>query len=67
MTALTLQVICKNPSVTLHEICKNFSKISRTPLIHDHFYIDANLQEAAVKICSGKFGCPSQESLPKFK
>ena len=26
-----------------------------------------NLQEAAVKICSEKFECPSQESLPKFK
>ena len=26
-----------------------------------------NLQEAAVTICSEKFGCPSQKSLPKFK
>ena len=26
-----------------------------------------NLQEAAVTICSEKFGCPSQESLLKFK
>ena len=26
-----------------------------------------NLQEAAVTICSEKFACPSQESLPKFK
>ena len=26
-----------------------------------------SLQEAAVKIYSEKFGCPSQESLPKFK
>ena len=26
-----------------------------------------NLQEAAIKICSEKFGCPSQQSLPKFK
>ena len=26
-----------------------------------------HLQEAAVTICSEKFGCPSQESLPKFK
>ena len=26
-----------------------------------------NLQEAAVKICSEMFGCPSQEFLPKFK
>ena len=26
-----------------------------------------NLQEAAIKTCSEKFGCPSQQSLPKFK
>ena len=26
-----------------------------------------NLQEAAVTICSEKFGCPSEEFLPKFK
>ena len=26
-----------------------------------------NLQEAAVTICSEKFGCPSQENLPKSK
>ena len=26
-----------------------------------------NLEEAAVTICSEKFGYPSQESLPKFK
>ena len=26
-----------------------------------------NLQEEAVTICSEKFGCPSQESLPEFK
>ena len=26
-----------------------------------------NLQAAAVTICSEKFGCPSQKSLPKFK
>ena len=40
---------------------------------HGHFHFMAtstlpqNLQEAAVAICSEKFGCPSQESLPKFK
>ena len=67
MTALTLRVISKNPAVTLHEICKDFSKISRTPLKHGHFHIAANLQEAAITICSEKFGCPSQESLPEFK
>ena len=26
-----------------------------------------NLEDVAVTICSEKFGCPSQESLPKFK
>ena len=31
------------------------------------FTLPQNLQEAAVTICSEKFGCPSQESLPKFK
>ena len=41
MTALTLWVIWKNPPVTLHEICKIFSKILRTPLIHGHFHIAA--------------------------
>ena len=65
MTALTLPVIWKNPPVTLYEICKVFSKISRTPLIMAT--LPQNLQEAAVTICSENFGCPSQESLPKFK
>ena len=64
MTAFTLQVICKNPPVTLHEICKNLSKISKTPLIHGHFRIAT---KSAVTICSEKFGCPSQKLLPKFK
>ena len=67
MTALTLQVICKNSPVTLHEICKNFSKISRTLLFMANSILPQNLPEAAVTICSEKFGCPSQESLPKFK
>ena len=67
MTALTLQVIWKNPPVTLHEICKNCSKISRTILFRATSALLQNLQEAAVTICSEKFGCPSQESLPKFK
>ena len=67
MTALTSQVICKNPSVALYEICKNFSKISRAPLIHGHFHSATNLQGAAVTIYSENFGCPSQESLHKFK
>ena len=67
MTALTLRVIWKNLSVTLNEICKNFSKISRTPPTMANSTLSQNLQEAAVTICSEKFGCPSQESLPKFK
>ena len=67
MTALTLQVIWKNPPVALHEICKNCSKISRTILFRATSALLQNLQEAAVTICSEKFGCPSQESLPKFK
>ena len=45
---------------------KNFSKISRTSLMATST-LPQNLQEAAVTICSEKFGCPSQESLPKFK
>ena len=65
MTALTLRVIWKNPPVTLYEIRKVFSKISRTPLIMAT--LPQNLQEAAVTICSENFGCPSQESLLKFK
>ena len=31
------------------------------------FTLPQHLQKAAVAICSEKFGCPSQESLPKFK
>ena len=65
MTALTLRVIWKNPPVTLYEIRKVFSKISRTPLIMAT--LPQNLQEAAVTICSENFECPSEESLPKFK
>ena len=58
MTALTLRVIWKNPPVTLHEICKIFPKFQK------HLYmatsiLPQNLQEAAVTICSEKFGCPS--------
>ena len=59
MTALSLQVICKNPPVSLHEIDKFFSKISRTSLIHGHIELLQNLQEAAATICSEKVGCPS--------
>ena len=63
MTALTLQVICKNPPVTLHEICKFQEHL----LFMATSTLPQNLQEAAVIIWSEKFGCPSQESLPKFK
>ena len=54
MTSLTLRVIWENPSVTLHEICKNFSKISRIPLFMANSTLPQNLQEAAVTICSEK-------------
>ena len=43
------------------------------PKFQDHLLFMAtstlpqNLQEAGVKICSAKFGCPLQESLPEFK
>ena len=43
------------------------------PKFHEHllhmatYTLPQNLQEAAVTICSEKLGCPSQESLPKFK
>ena len=67
MTALTLRVIWKNPPVTLHEICKIFPKFQKHLLYMATFTLPQNLQEAAVTICSEKFGCPSQESLPKFK
>ena len=43
------------------------------PKFQEHLFFMAtstmpqNLQEAAFKICSEKFGCPSQESLPECK
>ena len=67
MTALTLRVIWKNPPVTLHENCKIFPKFQKHLLYMATSTLPQNLQEAAVTICSEKFGCPSQESLPKFK
>ena len=48
MTALTLQVICKNPPVTLHEICKFQEHL----LFMATSTLPQNLQEAAVIICS---------------
>ena len=67
MTSLTLRVIWKNPPVTLHKICKIFPKFQKHLLYMATSTLPQNLQEAAVTICSEKFGCPSQESLPKFK
>ena len=67
MTVLTLQVIWKNPLLTLHEICKSFPKFQKRPWYIATSILPQNVQETAVTICSKKFGCPSQESLPKFK
>ena len=67
MAALTLQAIWKNPPVTLHKICKIFPKFQKHLLYMATSTLPQNLQEAAVTICSENFGCPSQESLPKFK
>ena len=67
MTTLTLWVIWKNPPVTLHEICNIFPKFQEHLLYMVTSTLLQNLQEAAVTICSDKFGCPSQESLTKFK
>ena len=67
MTALTLRVIWKNSPVTLHEIYKFFLKFQERLLNMATSTLPQNLQEEAVTICSEKFGCPSQESLPKFK
>ena len=46
---------------------KFFPKFQEHLLFMATFTLPQNLQEAAVTICSEKFGCPSQESLPKFK
>ena len=46
---------------------KIFPKFQEHLLFMATSTLTQNLQEAAVKICSEKFGCPSQESLPKFK
>ena len=47
ITALTLRVIWKNPPVTLYEICKIFSKISRTRLINGYFHIAAKFTRSS--------------------
>ena len=67
MTTLTSRVISKNPPVTLHEICEIFPKFLKHLLYMATSTLLQNLQEAAAAICSKKFGCPSQESLAKFK
>ena len=64
MTALTLQVIRKNPPVILHEICKIFQKFQEYHLFMVSSTLPQSLQESVVTICSEKFGCSSQESLP---
>ena len=46
---------------------KTFPKFQEQLLFMATSTLPQNLQEAAVTICSEKFGCPSQESLPKFK
>ena len=67
MTALTLRGIWKNPPVTLHEICKIFAKFQKCILYMATSTLPPNLQEAAVTICSEKFGCPLHKSLHTFK
>ena len=66
MTVLTLQVICKNPLVTC-KFVKIFAKFQEHLLFRATSILPQKSQEAAVTIWSEKFGCPSQESLPKFK
>ena len=46
---------------------KFFPKFQEHVLLMASSTLPQNLQEAAVTICSKKFGCLSQESLPKFK
>ena len=46
---------------------KNFRKFQEHLLFMATSTLPQNLQEAAVKRCSKKFGCPSHESLRKFK
>ena len=46
---------------------KSFRKFQEHLLFMATSTLPQNLQEAAVAICSETFGCPSQESLLKFK
>ena len=46
---------------------KFFPKFQEHLLFMATSTLPQNLEEAAVTICSEKFGYPSQESLPKFK
>ena len=43
---------------------KNFPKFQECLLFMASSTLPQSLQEAAVTICSEKFGCSSQESLP---
>ena len=46
---------------------KSFPKFQKHLLFMATSTLPQNLKQAAVTICSEKFGCPSQESLSKFK
>ena len=49
------------------KLVKTFPKFREHLLFMTTSTLPQNLQGAAVTMCSEKFGCPSQESLPKFK
>ena len=49
------------------KLVKTFPKFREHLLFMATSTLPQNLQGAAVTMCSEKFGCPSQESLPKFK
>ena len=49
------------------KFAKFFPKFQKHHLFITTSTLPQNLQQAAVTICSEKFGCPSQEILPKFK
>ena len=48
-------------------VVKIFPKFQEHSLFMATSTLPQNLQEAVVTICPEKFGCTSQESLPKFK
>ena len=51
----------------MKSIVKLFPKFQEHPLFMATSTLPQNLQDAVVTIFPEKFGCPSQESLPKFK